>query len=248
MKFDWRASAFAAGAAFLLSILAGIISGVPFGALMLRAVLGAVVFAAGAAGVSVLIDRFLPDLKQSLANPGARKEAAPSGGRVDIVVEDEPFGGASGGFELEETHDGADELSAATGPMRAPASFDDEDADEVGELESAEDDADDHEPTPDAAEDGDAAGEFTPGLAAERVHTVAEDGHAEARGARAPGGVTEAMPEVASAGSLPDIEGFSGSFSEPGGGAQVEEEPTSGSSDDASTMARAIRTVLKREQ
>jgi hypothetical protein len=58
----------------------------------------------------------------------------------------------------------------------------------------------------------------------------------------------EVPPEAASAGSLPDIEGMAGSFSEGTSGDIGDLEPEKkGSGEDTAMMARAIQTVLKRE-
>lgn len=85
MKIDWRVSAITAGAAFLLSALIGLIGDVSFGALLVRALLSAAAFGAGAIGLRFVIDRFLPEL---LAASPPETEAEP-GKSVDIVVDGE---------------------------------------------------------------------------------------------------------------------------------------------------------------
>lgn len=239
MRIDWRASAVAAGVAFLLSFLTGIIGGVSFGALLVRAILGAIVFGAGAAGVSYLIDRFLPDLKESLASGGSG-QARPSGGRVNIVVDDESDGGPfeSNDFDLEEADepDSDESYGSESDAGVADANDIDDDA-ETGELEEAEPmDAELLEP-----EEDDRA--FRPGIAARRVETGGPDEEVEDLEEAVP---EETAPEAASSDSLPDIEGFSGSFAD----APPEElrEDSNASGEDPGIMARAIRTVLKREE
>jgi hypothetical protein len=249
MRFDWRASAIAAGAAFILSFLVGILGGVSFGALVLRAVLSALAFGAGAVVVSLIVDRYLPDLKQSLTAPKTDAEAKP-GSRVDIVVDDESTGfvGEADGFELAET----DEPGTVVADDDAEAEpLDAEDpGDEVeGSLEPAEEEAE--------SESG-----FTPGIAAERVESPAQPGEAAAAGdeleeleeadadddgSDADGPDADAATGDASAGNLPDIEGMSGSFAD-APGALDEVDGSGDSGEDPSMMARAIRTVLKREE
>jgi len=223
MSLDWRTGAFAAGAAFILSLLAGLIGGVGFGTLLIRAIIGAAVFGGGALGVSLLIERYLPELKSAAGEaPGGGRDERP-GGRVDITVDDSMDGEIDSGFVLE------------------------------GESE-------------DQSESGDEA--FVEGIAAEEVHADAETAEAapvdegegdteeiaeleeadeadDERDVERPGGGS--APETGSAQSLPDIEGFSGSFAE----APAEVEDVDGSQrsgEDPGIMARAIRTVLKREE
>lgn len=254
MRFDWRASGVAATAALVLSLFSGILGGVAFGALIVRAAIGAVVFGAGAAGVSYVIDRYLPDLKQSMkrggtptggsAEPSAEAEGT-SGGQVDIVVDDEvdTAGLAASDFELEEA-----EEPAAAAPDELPEAGEDT----VAELE-ADEEAEEAQgvSAPDSgavqAEQAAAESGFTPGLSAEQVHTGGADdgiGELEEADAESP----DEVPETASSGSLPDIEGFSGDFSEAPLGDSDDEETSEGSGEDPEIMARAIRTVLKREE
>jgi hypothetical protein len=232
MRFDWRASAVAATAALVLSLFSGIIGGVAFGTLIVRAIIGAVVFGAGAAGVSYVIDRYIPDLKKSMQGGGEPAEPrGTTGNQVDIVVDDEvdTDGLAASDFELEE----AEESGAAADASSEP-----------GEDERA-------------AEDG-----FTPGLAAERVQSDGAEeeiaeleeadaggvGEAPQNGRDASESVDEQTPETASTGSLPDIEGFSGDFSEAPASDSDDEDTSEASGEDPQMMARAIRTVLKREE
>lgn len=266
MRFDWRASAVAATAALVLSLLSGILGGVGFGALVVRGIIGGVVFGAGAAAVSYVIDRYLPDLKQSMQGGGASDGQSADGqgtpgGRVDIVVDDEVDTGGLGAsdFDLEE----AEEPGVSSGSG-------DEDVEELEQDDGAEDAVAD-----DAAADRAAADHaaFTPGLAAERVHAGGADeevteleeadsepsgetatpasrdaGEGSLDGREAPEDLEEAAPEAASTGSLPDIEGFSGDFSEAAMDDSEDEESSGDSGEDPEVMARAIRTVLKREE
>lgn len=92
-----------AGAASILalavSMLTGLLAGVGFGTVILRAMGAALVFAGGAAGLVGVIDRMLPGL---IAAPGDHRSASDEiggestaraasvpGGRLNIVVEDD---------------------------------------------------------------------------------------------------------------------------------------------------------------
>jgi hypothetical protein len=83
--------AFAAVAA-VLSLFAGIIGGVAFGVILLRMILGAAVFGALGAGISLLVDRFMPELfsaEQQGATAEEEEEAPQQGSQVDIVLDNE---------------------------------------------------------------------------------------------------------------------------------------------------------------
>lgn len=94
MSADIRVIVIAAAGAAFLSALTGIISQVAFGALMLRAVLSGLGFAALAAGLSMLIRRFLPEVfggtssAESSENPSASTapEARDPEHRLNIVL------------------------------------------------------------------------------------------------------------------------------------------------------------------
>jgi hypothetical protein len=196
MKIDWRVSAIAAGAAFFLSVLVGVIGNVSFGMLILRAIIAGALFGAGAIGLTIIIDRFLPELRRA-ASPSA---AASDGNSVDIVVE--------GGDGFESVMDGSDELDDTLDAVDTGSEADNSD----GLLEEVEesDDIDDGT-TVEAAEE------------------------------------LEEVEEVSAGNGLPNVDSMSDSFTE----APLGEESISDVSDsggDPALMARAIRTVLKREE
>ena len=135
MELNWRFVAIFAGGAFVLSVLSAAIAGVSFGALILRALLGAAVFGGLAVLIQFVIDRFLPELSSPADAGGAPRDttrrgsgeaagdaegpagdhaAATTGQNVDIVVEEE-----------------AEELNGV----------DDEEEEEPAELAEAGDDA-----------------------------------------------------------------------------------------------------------
>lgn len=210
MTIDWRVSAVAAGVAFILSLLVGVVAGVGFGALLLRAILWAALFAGGAIGVRAVVDRFLPELRESFAGSTTTSsdDATQAGSNVNIVVDEDLMG---------------------EGSIGAPF-------------------ADDGESQPEDLEELDAADE---------AEAVADDDEtpaplSQARAGDDPQELAEVAPEAGSASSLPDIEGFSESFSEgpaaEGGAVAADQSVKDDSGGDAGTMARAIRTVLQREE
>lgn len=84
MDTDLRASLIASGAAAILSILVGAVSGVGFLAIVLRALAGGIVFGAIVYGAFALFRRFLPELFSSEAESGSPEPLV--GGAVDIVL------------------------------------------------------------------------------------------------------------------------------------------------------------------
>ena len=191
MRFNWRASAFAAAAALLLSLLTGIIAGVPFAALVGRALLGATVFAVVAAGISLVADRYLPGLGQTEGGDRSGDEDRP-GGRVDVVIDDT----MDEEGEPQELERSGEEAEGEEG----------EEGEELAELEAA-------------GEDEEPAG-------------PEEQGE---------------LADVDSLESLPDIEGLSGSFAETP--IEPDEPPDSAEPGEGpGMMARAVRTVMRREE
>jgi hypothetical protein len=82
MEISWKFSALCAACAFVISFFFGIIGGVGFSTLVMRAFLGSLIFAGFGAGAYILVKKFLPDLIQE---PGGTE---PFGDGVDIVIPD----------------------------------------------------------------------------------------------------------------------------------------------------------------
>ena len=207
MKIDWRVSAIAAGSAFFLSVLVGVIGNVSFGVLILRAIVAAGLFGAGAIGVTIVVDRYLPDLRRASPAP----VASPNGSAVDIVVEgDDDLGSIVEESEENELQSGVIDsgVNEAFGDDGEEMSVDDPD----GVLEEVE--------------EGDGTGENA------SVSSVS---------------AMDEITETTSGDDLPSVDSMTGSFAEiPLGEESVVESSDSGG--DPELMARAIRTVLKREE
>jgi hypothetical protein len=149
-KDAWKMAAGCAAGAFVLSFLVGLIAGNPFGIAFSRAFLFAVLFAALGAGLRAVVKAYLPELGASPAGAVAASPAAPEGraGGVDIVVEDDEAlrrqayqgGGRSGGAPSEaedsesepsEELEAADEESAPEGEAPAVEELSEDLADEL---------------------------------------------------------------------------------------------------------------------
>lgn len=223
MKIDWRVSTVAGGAAFGLSLLVGVIGGVAFVALILRASLAALVFAAGSIGIGLTIDRFLPELRRARSvHPGGA-----DGAGVDIVVE------------------GDDDIAALSTGL-------DESDPVLGDAEGGGDDQ------PDLA--GESA--TVPPAVTEEAAALQGDGDEGIIGFAArdeSADEAEVIEEVEafedasmvgqrdSVGELPSVDAMTDSFTE----VPLAEEPVAeplDSGEDPALMARAIRSVLKREE
>lgn len=89
VSVDVRASGIGAAAAFLLSALVGLISGVSFGTVLLRALLSGIVFGVGMYGARILLARYIPDLLNADATESTGPGVGATGPNVDISVGDE---------------------------------------------------------------------------------------------------------------------------------------------------------------
>jgi hypothetical protein len=237
---DLRASLIASGAAAVLSILVGIISGVEFLPLMLRALLGGLAFGGVVFLALFLLRRFLPELF------GAQEEAEkPLGGNVDIVLPGEvpePISGAEARDEAAEDVEAVVDEAPPRRPGRAAAAAPADDGGDEAEAGLSEDVspfvADSLLDGPPADEDEGAA--------------VAAAAAAAAKPLRNHGGLDDL--DV-----LPDLESLSDGFStsaEADGTSvheygESERRPKEGGSRgdaDPAVLAQAVRTLLKRDQ
>jgi hypothetical protein len=121
MANNWRTGVFFAGLAFCVSFVSGLIGGVGFAVIILRAFLGALVFGALGAGADILLRRVFPEL------------FAPEGENgVDITVPGINPHEDSGGEEFADGAEDSNDLQTASGePYTGP----DEAGDLVEEIE-----------------------------------------------------------------------------------------------------------------
>jgi hypothetical protein len=236
---DLRASLIASGVAAVLSLLVGVISGVDFLPLVLRALVGGLFFGAIVFGALFLLRRFLPE-----AFGAEAEEAQPGqivGGNVDIVLPGDLPPSPEGQAEAEE-----DLESVVQPPMprraRRPAAVvaeaDDDEVEEALAEEVSPYASDSLLDGPPADEDEDAA--------------VA----AAAAAASLPMRTSEGLDDLD---VLPDLESLSDGFSsspEADGTpvheyGETERRPREGGSRgdaDPAVLAQAVRTLLKRDQ
>ena len=120
MTLSWKIPAGAAGGAFLLSFLVGLLGRVGFGIAILRGMLWAVIFGALAFGVDYLLRRFLSELFTDQENGAVEEERS-----VDITLDEEnPLAG--------ETQASAEESNSAVEDALG------ENSEEIAELEQVD--------------------------------------------------------------------------------------------------------------
>ncbi len=124
-ELDGRFPAWAGAGAFALSALTGIVARVPFGALALRALASALLFAAVAVGAFFLARRFLPELFEPVEAEAPQSREGP---RVDIVVDEDGYGEGSDAVDVE-----TDRRGSGTGFVRPVEALEGEELD--GEAE-----------------------------------------------------------------------------------------------------------------
>ena len=108
---NFQTAAIVAASTGVLSFLFGLIGGVPFFDIVLRALFWAAAGFGGSLGVETLLRKLVPEVFEGAASPEAPSEAAPERA-VDIVLDEEA---PASGF-VEETDDDAEPM------RRAPAS------------------------------------------------------------------------------------------------------------------------------
>ncbi len=239
----WRIAAACAAGAFVLSLLIGLIAANPFGIAVSRAFLFALLFAALGAGLRAVIKAYLPEAMGTPAPPP--DAAATTAGSVDIVLPEdeelqrEAFRGAgpaavSGDAEDEPTE--VLEAAEADEPSQAEARALGELAEELGEVlpqaESGETAAGGIQENGEAAQEARPEEELPRGVA------------------NMDAGELDALPEIA------ELEPPSGLKSGPAARvprAAVGQTPEDAvrnllANEDPATLARAIRTALKKDE
>jgi hypothetical protein len=268
-----------AAAAFLLSLLAGVIGGVGFFTILFRAVAGAVVFGLLAGGIYILLERMIPELFE-LEGQGEyeSEESAQTGGSVDITLgeDEEPAPSqptrAEDASAAAEAEDGTDRAVSGASPDfgETPefAAAQEDDSSDEGFIEEL----DEGEPAPGGS--GGTAGEEEKHGEQQPASVHTEEGTESGSGGGAE--ASEARPAAASSNeetdfadaenvdTLPDLEDFADSFEgvaasqEEGGGGEMGSYTGGGSSSsnvdvmgdhhDSETVAKAVRTLMKKDQ
>lgn len=196
-----------------MSMLVGVIGGVGFGAMLLRALLFGLLFGAASIGLTIAIARFLPELMGSIGS----ETSTGGSGSVDIVVDDD----ATADIYRVAENDSGDEQGDE--PLGDPDS-----GDESGAADSS------------------ASGELDSGSLAEDQDIIVDEEAVDVEEVEDAEDVEEA--DGSDTNGLPDLDGFSGSFTD--GPTEHEELETSSldSREDPAVLARAIQTVLKRQE
>ncbi|TVR32217.1 MAG: hypothetical protein EA404_08075 [Spirochaetaceae bacterium] len=219
--------------ALIVSLFSGIVTGVPFATVVIRALVFAVVFAGLGSAAQVAVSRFLPELEQVLdgSNVDAQESDAAGEARpaVDIVVDDSDDVDGVGSAQVA---DMADESGS-------------EDVGDDGLLEVGDEGGGyDAELEPDREPDGDA--EPVDDLVAEAEEVEADQDREFPAAAPDPADGIDAS----GVDQLPDVGGYSDAFEGSEGIASGgESESNRSSSDqDPALMARALQTILKRDE
>jgi len=221
---NWKVVIGSGAVAVVLSLLTGVISGVSFGTLLLRALMWGVIFCGVGSGVSYVISKYLPELFSSSAS-GRTKETAEQPNNVDIVLPDEnphvaedaDFGGDAEREAQQESFNFAD--SGEAPPSRAER-FGGELVEEVEEVES-DDALRGSERRPPGGSDEDSADEL-PTLEGDATDFSTPDEQGRVGSA----GVSD-ISNISGRGSTVDILGHEA---------------------DTEEIAKAIRTALKKDQ
>jgi hypothetical protein len=253
---NWKFIAGSAGFAFFISFLTGLFSGVQFGTLLLRAVIGGVAFGGIAFGIEYIIKRYLPELTKAISPEQQPREASPN---VDIVIEDETPPGSAGYAPADEK--ASDRAQSASGPTGENSSK------TTGESDISADNTDENipdstgefSPPDNETDDSDDAGEF--------VEEVEELGGAEESPAPQSKSSEDSDEiadlevvddEEATIDALPDIDNLSDSFDHTESMEDGWEEADSsqdsnmtvdvgGVEEDPRIIAKAVQTMLKKE-
>jgi hypothetical protein len=259
----WKTAAAGAAGAFLISLLVGLVTRNPFGVVILRALLLAVLFAGLGAGLRYLVRTYLPELAEPDVAPRAGAGSTKGdgrGGRVDIVLpEENPPGMRHYGTDNQDQRGAHDAPSAAAGADMGEESalFDAG----LGDAKAAQSESDG------LAELAEELGEeLSPSEDAEKVRGDDEVEAGRGGGTRSHDKDTEGSPDFAGLDSgrredldsLPDISNLEVS-AESGPSAVQEGIRSSGerpedavrgavSGQDPATIAKAIRTVLRRDE
>jgi hypothetical protein len=228
--FNIKVSAVAAGIAFFLSFLVGIIRGAAILIVLLRALIFAVLFFVCAAGIHILLKRFLPELLESGEAAGEIEGA--SGSRVDISLGDPEKDLSTDLFSLDEM-----ENSGGTGESSGPAGPNS--PENMGLDQNGEDDYTNRgEPEVNSPNSGaDSQGESVPG---------------EPAALPADSGPVDALPDFGSIGEGA-FDSSSGEAAEESADYVPAKPPAKGKPNGAGgdfnpkELASALQTILKRE-
>ncbi len=212
-----------AASAFVLSLLTGILFGVGFLTVLLRAFLFGIIFGGAGLGIKSLLRRFLPELF------GQTEETDFADGHsVDTPEES---------FEASETDDRAVDIVVESDESEASDLYT-----AYGKFSDGDDEADDTEV--ESVMDTEGGDESTN----QGYNDTVEDGDVEE---------LEAMDEIGN-GALPDLDSFSDSFQSVadsqeladshGSESRRQEYDVLGSQQDTETMAKAVRTFMKKDQ
>jgi hypothetical protein len=258
VRENWKTATACAAGAFLLSLLVGLITRNPFGIVIFRAFLLAVVFAGLGAGLRYVVKRYLPELltqgATAAAAGGPADDRATRGTRIDIVLPAESPGrtgryaataregrqgeppGEDAGLEPLPSEDAGLQTDAETAALGELAS---ELAEELPADEGHE------------TAGGPEAEHAMTGPGVEGGEQAAEEELQGGAGASEPGSDLDSLPDISTL-EVAEEQGPSAPrgrrATRPGGDSPADALRGSVGGQDPATIARAIRTVLKRDE
>ena len=223
---NWKLPAIFAGFGAAVSLLAGIIGGNPFGVILLRLILSALVCGGLGLGVNLLVKKFLPEL--SAAPPATQME---TGAEVDIVIdEDIPPAEEVAVQQSPETEESLEQMEPA-------------DEEEASELTVP---VDEEESPLDTSEGGEESEEDV--LTFEDADSQAQSSPNEF----VPGIAAVQAGDFEDLDTLPDIDTFSPSTEEGEAPARPSRKDSKVEEvvrdQDPENLARAVRTFMKKDQ
>ena len=226
MNLNLKVPAIVAGIAFVIAFFSAAVSRLGFGSILLRSLLGGIAFGALGFGFEALARRFLPELFDAgiAGNAKAEEESTfdeNAGGSVDITIEEENPHMQDAGISTAAVVDEVEEVEEVI--EVAPE-------DDVEELETVDESG--SEPVPSSEVEG------APAFEATAV-------------------IPSATPSASNTGDLPAFDGVESSFDPTyavgniegaGGHAAGSAIDVMGQEQDAETVAKAVRTLLKRDE
>jgi hypothetical protein len=223
---NWKPPVIFAGFGAAVSLLSGIIGGNPFGVIVLRLILSALICGGLGLGVNLLVKKFLPELT---AAPAATQME--SGAEVDIVIdEDIPTVEDTEGQQSPEAEESSTQVEPADEEEASELTMPvEEDEGPIGDSEGGDESEEDVLTLEDADSQAESSPEeFVPGIAAVQV------------------------ADFEDLDTLPDIDTFSPGTEE----SQPPSRPSRKNSkveevvrdQDPENLARAVRTFMKKDQ
>jgi hypothetical protein len=234
LTVNWQIAVGVGTSALLLSVLSGVLGGVGFGAILVRALLAGTIFAALGIGIEFVVRRFLPELLDADSLPDM-------GSHVNIVVDEQDDQAPKGQDEVQvgKTADSADKEPQAGGSEQT------ESEDSWDDLENPEDSLV-QEVQEARREDGATAERQEQSESETESEPVKESGESNAAD-------TPPLAADDEVDELPDVGKFAEAFASDGTPDSTQDlgspasDAAKSNGQDPEMIAKALQTMLKRE-